>query len=349
MDKFLQAQFAMLDAVRRAQGDMLGSLGFSPAECGYCIISSGPHWRLRKYGQTEGEAPLLVVSAPIKRPYIWDLAPPISFVRFCLERHFGVYLLEWLAPTGEERPAGLADYADHAISKCVAMVSGESRGVRPFLIGHSLGGTFAAIFCALEQQSIQGLLLLSAPLCFEPKSSQFRDALVSFLPQEPIADGPVPGSLLSQMSALASPDSFVWARLTDAALSAGDPYARELHARVERWALDEVSLPGLLVSEITQLLYREDRFYKGSLFLRDQDLGPSRLRVPILAIVNTADAVVPPGSVKTFLDKVPGQELRIIEYPGEAGVGLQHLAALIGRHARADLWPKIFTWLEERC
>ena len=76
---------------------MLGSLGFSPAECGYRIISSGPHWRLRKYGQTEGEAPLLVVSAPIKRPYIWDLAPPISFVRFCLEHHFGVYLIEWLA------------------------------------------------------------------------------------------------------------------------------------------------------------------------------------------------------------------------------------------------------------
>src|ERR1700730_5175796 len=107
---------------------MLGSLGFSPAECGYRIISSGPHWRLRKYGQNEGEAPLLVVSAPIKRPYIWDLAPPISFVRFCLEHDFGVYLIEWLAPTGEGRQAGLADYADH-ISKCVAIVSGESQRV----------------------------------------------------------------------------------------------------------------------------------------------------------------------------------------------------------------------------
>jgi hypothetical protein len=73
-----------------------------------------------------------------------------------------------------------------------------------------------------------------------------------------------------------------------------------------------------------------------SLFIRDQDLGPSRLRVPVLAIVNTADAVVPPGSVKTFLDKVRGQKPRIREYPREAGVGLQHLAALVGRHARTD-------------
>ena len=36
---------------------------------------------------------------------------------------------------------------------------------------------------------------------------------------------------------------------------------------------------------------------------------------------------------------------RITEYPGEAGVGLQHLAILVGRQAHATVWPDIISWL----
>jgi len=348
-DMFLQAYFAMIDAVRRAQGDMLGAIGFGPAECSYRVLSSGPHWRLRKYGQTTGQRALLIVSAPIKKPYIWDLAPSISIVRLCLAQHWNVYLLEWRPPAAQVEVSGLADYADQSISECVTIVSGESGGRKPFLMGHSLGGTLAAIFCALEQQSVRGLVLVSAPLCFAPKSSQFRDALVALLPPEFAANGPISGSLLSQMSAVTSPHSFVWARIIDATLTAGDPAARDLHARIGRWALDEVPLPLPLVADIVQLLYRDDRFCKGSLSLRNQNLGPSRLRIPLLAIVNTADEVVPLGAVKPFLDEMPGHETRLIEYEGEPGVGLQHLAALVGRRAQAVLWPEAFSWLQGLC
>jgi polyhydroxyalkanoate synthase subunit PhaC len=46
----------------------------------------------------------------------------------------------------------------------------------------------------------------------------------------------------------------------DAVLSAADRAAMDIHARVERWALDEVALPGKLVSEIVELLYRENPY-----------------------------------------------------------------------------------------
>ena len=61
----------------------------------------------------------------------------------------------------------------------------------------------------------------------------------------------IPGSLLSHASAFASPDTFVWSRLMDAAMSVGDLRALDVHARVERWALDEAPLPGRLVHQIT--------------------------------------------------------------------------------------------------
>jgi polyhydroxyalkanoate synthase subunit PhaC len=348
MDTFCQAQFTNIDALHRAQGEALGLLSFGPNECDYHVIMSGPHWRLRKYASDDAQSSLLIVPAPIKRPYIWDLAPSISTIRHCLDHHFGVYLLEWKPPLTNGKQPGLVDYADRAISECVAQVSHESQGSRPILMGHSLGGTLAAIFCALEQESVRGLVLLGAPLCFAPGSSQFRDGLVSLFPRMLDEAEIVPGSLLSQVSALASPDAFVWARLRDAVHSVADPATMNVHVRVERWALDEVPLPGPLLSEILQLLYRENRFCRGTLTMRDRSLGPSDVRVPILAIVNTADEVAPLNSVKQFLDEMPPKKTRIIEYAGEAGVGLQHLGMLVGPQARVRIWPEIFSWLKSQ-
>src|SRR5262249_34010998 len=75
---------------------------------------------------------------------------------------------------------GLNEYIG-AISDCVAKISGGATGKQPLLVGHSLGGTLAAIFSAWAPASVRGLILLGAPLCFEPATSRFRDALVSLI------------------------------------------------------------------------------------------------------------------------------------------------------------------------
>ena len=40
------------------------------------------------------------------------------------------------------------------------------------------------------------------------------------------------------------------------------------------------------------------------------------------------------------------KSVRVIEYPGELGVCLQHLGILVGRHAQAHVWPEIVSWLK---
>jgi polyhydroxyalkanoate synthase len=144
---------------------------------------------------------------------------------------------------------------------------------------------------------------------------------------------------------MASPETFLWSRLVDAALSIGDPAALALHARVERWALDEFPLPGRLVHEILEWLYRENRLCAGTLRIGDRILGPSSLRLPLLAVANTADSVAPCQSIAPFIEAMPTGFAQLIEYPGETGVGLQHLAILVGRQAHAAVWPRIISWL----
>jgi polyhydroxyalkanoate synthase len=341
------AHFVMTDKLRRAHGDALDVLGLGPRECPFQLISSGRHWRLRAYGGPDAAPLVLMVPAPIKRPYIWDLTPSISAVRYCLHTGFRVYLLEWIPPNSD-RSVGLDAYGGRAIAACVAAISKQANGAQPFLIGHSLGGTLAAIYCALEPRSVKGLVLLGAPLCFEQGSSRFRDALVGLVREEFSEIKVVAGSLLSLISAAACPDTFVWARWMDAILSLADHASLDVHARTERWALDEVLLPGKLVNQIFQWLYREDRFCHGILTVLDRTVGPASIEIPMLAIVNVADEIAPLTSVAPFVDKMPVKDTRIIELPNEIGVCLPHLGILVGRTAHARLWPQIVAWLRAR-
>ncbi|WP_434903036.1 alpha/beta fold hydrolase [Bradyrhizobium sp. HKCCYLS20291] len=337
--------FSLLDRSRRMQGDLLDMLGFGPRETPYRVQLAGSHWMLRDYGGGDQMQPVLIVAAPIKRPYIWDLLPVVSAIRRCLEASLHVYLLEWMPASAETADVGLAEYV-RAIEAALAAIEQRSDQPRPILMGHSLGGTLATLFAAKERPAIAGLVLLGVPLCFG--SSPFRDALMTLVPEHVPNLHPFPGSILSQASALISPYAFVWSRLLAAGVSGGDPFVVDIQTRIERWALDEIALPGRLVSEVVELLYKQDCFRRGILQIGASTIGPERISAPVLAIANAADPVAPLSSVSPIRDVLGAGRFQIIVYPGERGIGLQHLGILVGRRAHDQVWPKIIKWISSR-
>jgi hypothetical protein len=98
------------------------------------------------------------------------------------------------------------------------------------------------------------------------------------------------------------------------------------------WSLDEVALPGKLLLPWKSGRLRRSRW----------SLEPFR---PPLVVINMADEIAPLTSINPCVDAMPVTGTRIIEYPGETGVGLQHLGVLIGRQAPARVWPEIIAWL----
>src|SRR5215831_7193217 len=127
----------VIDTLRQMQGDGLARLGLGPTECPYQIVATSARWRLRAYAGRTAGPPLLVVSAPIKRPYIWDLADRVSVVRHCLQRRLRVYLLEWMPPSHGDKKTGLADYAARSIGEAVARLAQDAGVTKPFIMGHS--------------------------------------------------------------------------------------------------------------------------------------------------------------------------------------------------------------------
>jgi polyhydroxyalkanoate synthase len=332
------ALFEQIDQVRRAQGALLDAVGLGPAETGYEVVHREPGLALRRYeGGDDGAAPVLVVPAPIKRPYIWDLAPEVSALRRCLAIGARVWLADWQPAPPE---FGLEHFAERLILACLD-AAGAGRAI---LIAHSLGGLFAVLFAALHPERVQGLALLASPLRFGADAPVFG-AMVAGVDPDNLPDS-LPGSFLSTASFRAAPDTFGSDRAADALASLADPAALRTHMQVERWALDEFALPRRLVADLATQVVREDRFARGALEIGGRLAAPARIVAPLLCVVDRSCRLVPPATVLPVVEAAASRDKTVLEYEPEVGVALQHVGPLVGRRAHARLWPQIVRWIE---
>jgi polyhydroxyalkanoate synthase len=330
------ALFEQLDRVRRLQGSLLDAAGMGPVQAPFQVTHTVPGVKLRRYDGGQSGPPVLIVPAPIKAPYIWDLLPEVSAVRRCLSGGSPVMLLDWQPAPPQ---IGLADYAERLILECLDAAGAQ----RALLLAHSLGGLFAAIFAALHPERVQGLGLIASPLRFGAGAAVLS-AMVAQLDAGRLPER-LPGSFLGLASLNADPESFGAERLADALRSAGDPAALRTHLLVERWALDEFALPRRLVADLATSIVREDRFMGGTLELDGRRALPARLEAPLLCVVDPRCRLVPPGAMLPFVEAAGSRDKTVLEYGGDIGVSLQHVGPLVGRNAHALLWPQILAWM----
>jgi len=345
------AALKQMDRSRQARGQLLERAGYGPQETPAIVLHAEPGLKLRRYGASDGPA-VLLVPAPIKRAYIWDLAPAISVVQRWLERGYRVYLAEWV-PLGEDQDAasdgfGLAGYADRLLAICREHIRQDSGRHQVVIAGQSLGGILAAIHACLYPEAVAATVLLEAPLAFDPASDPFAPLVAATPDARRIAAafGQVPGSFLNMMSAAAEPHAFGWERLLDRTVSMTSLQALRSHMQVERWTHDEFPLPGPLFVDLVESLYRRDAFLRGELRIGARILGPQDLTTPLVSVLDPRSKVIPPQSVQPFHQAAASSDKLLLEYSGDIGVNLQHVGVLVGRNAHARLWPAIFGWLD---
>jgi polyhydroxyalkanoate synthase len=336
------SMFFMSDALRRSLGFLLDDAGLAPQEMPWHAVLEQSNLRLRRYGQQAGEAgPVLIVPAPIKRPYIFDLLPQVSLIRRLAEAGFAVYLSEWREEEGANGEFGTSV---GALGKALEKIASE-HGRAPIVVGHSLGGTLAAIVAALDPDSVEKLVLIEAPLRFGERTGALGS--IAVCPGSWLfggALGPIPGSVLDLAGVAAAADEFSFGRWSDAWASAPDFKALAIHARVIRWTLDEFAPPAPLLQAVVDLLYRQDQFARNELRVLGRLAGSDSLaEIPVAAIVDYSSRLVPAWSALEPLSRP-----RVFEYVPETGVGLQHVGPLVGRLAHREIWPHVIKWMRGR-
>lgn len=335
-----------MDRMRQARGQMLERMGYGPQEADYTVLHSEPGLRLRKYASPSADrGAVLLVPAPIKKAYIWDLLPQVSVVRRWMEQGYQVYLAEWTPDTGPH--FGLTDYGSRLLHASRQAIRDDS-GDEPLTVaGHSLGGILSAIYAAAHPDEVRALVLLESPLHFRHDLGCFANLVHSTSDARAIAAAysEVPGAFLNIVSAMAAPHAFQMERVLDRVLSMGNPEAMAVHMRVERWTHDEFPLPGKLFTDVVESLYRHDELMRGTLPIGGGTVGPAGVKAPLLSVADPRSAVIPLHSMQAFHDAAASPAKRMLHYDGDIGVNLQHVGVLVGRNAHARLWPAIFDWL----
>lgn len=339
-----------MDRSRQARGKLLDRAGYGPQETPFTVLHGEPGLSLRRFGGADAGGPaVLLVPAPIKRSYIWDLAPDISVVRRWMAQGYQVYQAEWtpLPENGDDDDFGLDDYGGRLLAACQQAIEADSGKPTLTVAGHSLGGILAAIYSCLHPDRVDATILLESPLHFERKSCCFTPLIDSTPHARPIADAfrQVPGVFLNLMSAIAEPQAFQWERMLDRYLSFGNPQLLATHMRVERWTHDEFPLPGRLFTELVEQLYRNDEFMQGQLAIGDRRIGPQDLRAPLVSVIDPRSKVIPEAALRPFHEAAASERKLLLHYHGDVGVNLQHVGVLVGASAHARIWPAIFDWL----
>ena len=90
--------------------------------------------------------PILFVMAPTNKAYILDLAPGQSLIEFLLGRGYDVYMMDWNAPSDDERDLKIEDYVLDFIPDCLRRVQQDSGEDDVTLIGYCAGGMLSAIY-----------------------------------------------------------------------------------------------------------------------------------------------------------------------------------------------------------
>ncbi len=343
----MQNAHEALDRGRCRLGRQLDALGWGPVETPFRRVLAEAGVTLRGYSGERAGPAVLLVPAPIKRAWLWDLAPRASVVRRCLEGGLAVYLVYWERPGERECGFGLADYADRLLVDCLDAIRAETGQASVFVAGHSTGGICAALFAALHPERVRGLVLLGTPLHFGCDVGLFGP-MVARAPHARTVTaglGNVPGSLLNALCLLASPATFGWSRWLDAMNSLADPEALRTHLLVERWTLDEMPLAQRFFEDLVELLYREDRFMRGTLGIGGKPVTPAGVAAPLLSVVDRRCAIAPPAAILPFHRAVSSTDTGILWYEGDVGVSLQHVGMLVGKNAHRRLWPEIIVWV----
>lgn len=340
--------FGPRDAASGSLGAMLDAAGYGPVESPFKVAWSASGVVLRDYSPAGASGPvLLIVPAPIKRSYIWDLCPDLSAVRRCVEAGFRVYLMHWTPPG---RDLGLADFAERLIQGCADAIATQAGERQVLLAGHSLGGTLAALFASLYPERVRRLLLIDAPVCFGPGSGDLKRLVDRSPSVRPLTglSARMPGSLMDEAAFAASPPEYIWRPMLDWMRSLNDPDALRLHLRVRCWTREQLPMPPSLFEQIVEWLYREDRFMRDELALAGRPARPDNIEMPVLSVADELSRVVPAAAFVPFHERIRSSEKHIFWYRPDVGVALGHVGALVGRAAHRTLWPQITGWLGGR-
>ncbi len=287
--------------------------------------------------------PLVIVSPPSNRGYIFDLAPGQSFIEYMLNRGYDVYNLDWNPPRRDEAGLDLGDYVDRFIPDSLSAIAEITGDVAVTLAGYCMGGTLATMHAALHPEPIRNFIAFATPIDFNfmtlfqswaDKRHFDVELLVSKL-------GIIPADVMLGAFDLSRPANRTAGRMTLWNNMWNDDFVKS-YRMFDRWAAETLPLPGAYFHQLITRLMWDNALANGTMDIAGCPVDLQRITCPILNIVAEHDHIVSHEATRPLMEMTGSNDRQEILSKGG------HVSLVAGPAAVRRLWPHIDEWLGVR-
>jgi polyhydroxyalkanoate synthase len=292
---------------------------------------------------TRFPVPLLLIPPLMVRPYVYDLRPDHSLVRFLLGRGFDVYLVDFGVPDAGDADVRLDDYVLSYLPTALAAVRADHGTSDVALMGWCMGGIFALCYTAAWRDvHVRTIVTIASPIDFAKMGLLSTMARAAHGQLQALTDriGNIPGFLNANALKLLAPVKQV-TRYADLFINLwNDEYVKG-HDAMAHWANDFIPYPQQAFKQLLSDVVVGNRLIDGIRF-GDRVADLREVRCPLLAIAGTDDVLATPASARANLEATRSGDPSYREVPGG------HIGVMVGGRAPQTVWGPAAEWLKPR-
>ena len=294
--------------------------------------------------------PLMIMPPWINKFYILDLQPKNSFIKFCVDQGYTVFVLSWVNPDERLSHKSFEDYmleGPLAALDAIEQATGEKEITA---IGYCLGGTLLA--STLSWMKAKKDTRIKAATFFTTLTD-FSDPgeLGVFIDEEQLASiestmakrGYLDGSEMATTFNMLRANDLIWSFVINNYLLGKDPFPFDLLY----WNSDSTRMPAAMHSFYLRRFYHENALVQpGAVCLADVPIDLGRIDLPVYWVSTREDHIAPWKSTYAATQIYKGQKKFVLAGSGHiAGVVNPPTSGKYGYWINDELPPEPDDWL----
>ncbi|WP_206378253.1 PHA/PHB synthase family protein [Sneathiella limimaris] len=268
------------------------------------VVFQNDLMQLIQYTPTTKEVykrPLLITPPWINKFYILDLKQENSFIKWCVDQGYTVFVISWVNPDERHIHKTFESYMSEGILAALDAIETTLGEKEVTAIGYCIGGTLMsatlAYLAAIDEDRIKACTFFATQTDFEDAGDLllFTDEeQVQMIERKMKEAGYLEGKNMATTFNMLRSNDLIWSFVVNNYLMGKDPFPFDLLF----WNCDTTNMPPQMHSFYLRNMYQKNLLSKpGGLTLGGQSIDLSKVKTPIFVQASKEDHIAPYTSV----------------------------------------------------
>jgi len=241
--------------------------------------------------------PLLITPPWINKYYILDLRQDNSFIKWCVDQGYTVFVISWVNPDESYKDRTFESYMSEGILAALDAIEQTTGEKEVTAIGYCIGGTLMsatlAYLAAIGEKRITACTFFAAQMDFEDAGELllFTDEeQIQMIEKKMESAGFLEGRNMGTTFNMLRSNDLIWSFVINNYLMGKDPFPFDLLF----WNSDTTNMPPKMHSFYLRNMYQKNLLQRqGGLTLGGQAIDLAKVTIPIFVQASKEDHITP--------------------------------------------------------